>query len=202
MLLELVNEEFLNDLEEIEGRTSGRLMALEYGTEMLGPNELVAGVPHANHINAAFCYPRPNELNRFNGPDRGAWYAGLNVHTSIAEVAFHLTRELERAGDFNAVVDYAEMYANFVGDFVDLRNVLPKPDCLAPDPATGYPPGNRLANLTRQYGHNGIVYPSVRDPDGTCLVALWPHAVQSVAQGNIVRLIWKDSPDYEVECPE
>jgi RES domain len=48
----------------------------------------------ANFINAAFVYFRPRELNRFNGPGRGAWYAALAVETCQAEVAFHLAREL------------------------------------------------------------------------------------------------------------
>jgi hypothetical protein len=30
----------------------------------------------------------------------------------------------------------------------------------------------------------------VRHRGGTCIVALWPHAVQSVAQGDIYRVTW------------
>ena len=62
-------------------------------------------------------------------------------------VGFHLTRELQRVNDFNAVVDYTEMFASFAGEFVDLRSVNPRPDCLHPDPAVGYPVGNSLAEL-------------------------------------------------------
>jgi hypothetical protein len=92
--------------------------------------------------------------------------------------------------DFNAVVEYAEMFASFAGEFVDLRNAQPRPDCLHPDPTIGYPAGNSLAELTRGNGHNGIIYPSVRHEPGTCLVALWPAAVQSVAQGRVLRAAW------------
>lgn len=48
-------------------------------------------------VNAAFCYTRATG-NRFNGPERGAWYAAygkLAVETAQAEVTWHLTRELE-----------------------------------------------------------------------------------------------------------
>jgi hypothetical protein len=95
-------------------------------------------------INAAFAYWRPRELNRFNGPGRGAWYAALAVETSIQEVAFHMNRELERINDFNAVVEYTEMFASFAGEFLDLRGVAPSPPCLDPNIAVGYPEGNRL----------------------------------------------------------
>jgi RES domain-containing protein len=194
VLLKLVGERYLADLVEIESATSGRLVAEQQGTEALDARELVGGLPHANFINAAFAYFRPRELNRFNGPGRGAWYAALHVETCKAEVEFHLTRELQRVNDFNAVVDYAEMFASFAGEFVDLRNVNPRPDCLHPDPAIGYPAGNSLAELIRNNGHNGVVYPSVRHKEGTCLVALWPAAVQSVAQGRVLRAAWTGDP--------
>jgi RES domain-containing protein len=183
----------LRDLEEIDGATSGRLLSQLHGSDDIASGEFVFGVAHAVFINAAFSYFRPRELNRFNGPGRGAWYAAMTVETCIAEVAFHMTRELERVNDFNATVQYAELFASFAGEFVDLRNVSPRPGCLSPDQEEGYPAGNALADATRAAGHNGIVYPSIRHPEGTCLVALWPQAVQSVAQGRVLALTWADS---------
>ena len=194
VLLKLVGRAFLDDLAEIEGATSGRLAAQRQGAENLQPGELVGGPAHAVFINAAFAYWRPRELNRFNGPGRGAWYASLDVETSKIEVSFHLSRELQRVNDFNAVVDYTEMFASFAGEFVDLRSLAPRPECLHPDPAVGYPAGNALAELVRNDGHNGIIYPSVRHEEGTCLVALWPAAVQSVAQGRVLRAVWNGRP--------
>ena len=193
VLLGLVGKTFLDDLAEIEGATSGRQTAKLRGAEHLPADELVAGLPHAAFVNAAFTYWRPREMNRFNGPGRGAWYAALHTDTCIAEVSFHMVRELERVNDFNATVDYAEMFASFAGEFADLRRVTPKPACLHPDPAVGYPAGNLLADDVRARGLNGIIYPSVRHKPGTCLVALWPAAVQSVAQGGIMRLEWSGS---------
>lgn len=201
VLLKLVAHEFFDDLAEIEGATSGRLTAERYGTGATDPGEFVTGPPHAAFINAAFSYWRPRELNRFNGPGRGAWYAALAVETCVEEVAFHMTRELERVNDFNAVVDYAEMFASFAGEFVDLRGVSPLPRCLDPDAAVGYPEGNKLAERARMAGYNGVIYPSVRHNEGTCLVALWPHAVQSVAPGRVLRLIWKGARVPSLSVP-
>jgi RES domain-containing protein len=190
VLLKLVGEEFFDDLAEIEGATSGRLTAEKHGADKIKANEFVAGPPHAAFINAAFAYWRPLELNRFNGPGRGAWYAALKVETCIEEVAFHMMRELVRVNDFNAIVEYAEMFASLAGEFVDLRRVAPTPVCLNPDPAVGYPEGNRLAESVRGAGYNGVIYPSVRHKVGTCIVVLWPQAVQSVVQGRVLRLTW------------
>jgi len=190
ILLKLVGPEFFDHLAEIESATSGRLTAEKHGADAIEADEFVAGPPHAAFINAAFSYWRPRELNRFNGPGRGAWYAALKVETCIKEVAFHMTRELQRVNDFNAVVEYTEMFASFAGEFVDLRRVEPTPACLNPDIAIGYPEGNWLAELVRGAGHNGIIYPSVRHKGGICIVALWPQVVQSVAQGQVLRLTW------------
>lgn len=201
VLRKLVDEELIGDLAEIEGATSGRLTAASRGADDIDAREFVVDIPHAAFINASFAYWRPRELNRFNGPGRGAWYAALTTETALAEVTFHLIRELERVNDFNAVVDYGEMFASFAGEFIDLRGVEPTPGCLDPDPARGYPAGNALADAARAAGHNGIIYPSVRHAGGTCIVALRPHAVQSVAQGDIIRLSWRGKRDPEISRP-
>jgi len=194
VLLGLVDAAELDALAEIEGATSSRLIAETRGTSAVDPRELVFGVPHAAHINAAFAYARPHALNRFNGPERGAWYAALEVETSLAEVGFHLTQFLAATGVYEAVVEYGELYASFAGEFIDLR-AAPDHPALNPDPAAGYPAGNRLADAVRAEGLNGIIYPSVRLAGGTCIAALFPHAVQSVAQGDVWRLTWAGSPE-------
>ncbi|MDJ0644080.1 MAG: RES family NAD+ phosphorylase [Erythrobacter sp.] len=183
-------------LAEIEGATSGRLIAEHRGRGGLGSKELVYGVPHAHFINASFAYARPRQPNRFNPATRGAWYAALNAETCIAEVGFHLTNALAEAGDFNAVVEYGEMIASMSGVFVDLREEPAHPS-LHPDPAQGYPPGNALAGQARAAGHNGIIYPSVRHAGGTCIAALWPNVVQSVVQGAMYRLTWSGGPEFD-----
>ena len=193
------NDEELTALAEIEGSTSARLAAEQRGLGALTSAELVHGVPHARFINAAFAYAKPRQPNRFNPAERGAWYAALDVETCIAEVGHHLTAALADAGDFNASVEYAEMHASMSGIFVDLRQ-WPDHVSLNPDTRIGYPAGNSLAARARSEGHNGIIYPSVRHSGGTCIAALWPNVVQSVAQGSMYRLKWSGMPQFEVEA--
>jgi hypothetical protein len=198
VLLGLVGEEDLEALAEIEGATSNRLLTQVRGSGEVQPFEMVYGVPSAHFINAAFAYAKPREPNRFNGPDRGAWYAGFEVETSLAEIRFHMTQMLAATGVFEATVDFTELHASFAGDFLDLRKHPDHPS-LNPDKRLGYPAGNALADAVRVKGHNGIIYPSVRHPGGTCIAALFPHAVQSVAHGAIHRMTWTGSPDPRVE---
>lgn len=194
------DDDDLAALAEIEGATSARLVAEDRGSVGLPADEMVHGVPHARFINASFAYAKPGQPNRFNGPERGAWYAGLSVETCIAEVGFHLTQALADVGDYNAVVDYAEMHASMAGEFVDLRPT-PMHPALDANTAAGYPAGNALSAASRALGLNGIVYPSVRHNGGTCIVALWPHVVQSVAQGAVVRLSWRGRSQFKVFNP-
>ena len=192
----LVSPDEVDTLAEIEGATSARLIAQDRGTEGVGRNEFVYGIPSAAFINAAFAYAKPRQPNRFNSA-RGAWYSALDVTTCMREVAYHMTEFLAQSGELKGVVDYAEMFASMAGEFVDLR-AAPHP-CLNPDPAIGYPVGNALAEAAIAEGLNGIIYPSVRDPGGTCIVALRPHVVQSVAPGALYRFEWSGSPEPTIE---
>lgn len=192
------NQDELDLLAEIEGATSGRLVAEERGTTTLPTTELVHGVAHARFINASFVYTKPRQIMRFNPSDRGAWYAALAVETCIAEVGFHLTQALAEANDFNAVVEYGEMLASMAGVFVDLRG-MPEHACLDPNPAVGYPAGNLIAAQARAADLNGIIYPSVRHAGGTCIAGLRPNVVQSVVQGGMLRLTWSGTTAYAVE---
>ena len=193
MLEALVSADEIDTLAEIEGATSARLIAQDRGTEGVARDELIYGIPYAAFINASFAYWKPFEPNRFNAR-RGAWYAALDVTTCMREVAWHMADFLAKSGQLKGVVEYAEMFASMAGEFVDLRGTPAHP-CLDPDPAVGYPVGNALADAARARGLNGIIYPSVRHAGGTCIVALWPHAVQSVAPGAVYRFEWSGSPE-------
>lgn len=198
VLSTLVDADELAALAEIEGATSNRLLAQNRGTADVQAYELVYGVPHAAFINASFAYAKPREANRFNGAERGAWYAALDLDTCLVEVRHHLTEALAQTGVYEAVVDYAELYASFAGEFVDLRPHIDHP-CLHPEKGIGYPAGNALADAARARGLNGIIYPSVRHAGGICIAALFPHSVQSVAQGDVYRMTWRGSPEPIVE---
>src|SRR5271165_1178846 len=82
VLQALVSAQEVETLAEIEGATSARLIAQDRGTEGVGKNEFVHGIPSAAFINAAFAYAKPRQPNRFNAA-RGAWYSALEVKTSM-----------------------------------------------------------------------------------------------------------------------
>lgn len=197
------SEDEMAVLAEIEGMTSARLIA-ERGRNMhLDRRELAwrrryndLKVYGATHINAAFAYTREGG-NRFNGPERGAWYCSWDSMTAIAEVGYHRTRELGYIGVFHDSARYVELLADFIGDFPDLTDEPDHP-ALKPDPVSGYAEGQALAAQLRRGGFRGLIYPSVRHCGGRCLVSFDPAAIQNVRPGAKWQMSWDGTPDYSI----
>ena len=120
---------------------------------------------------------------------------------SIAEVAWHRTRELGFTGTFSDSARYVELLADFIGVFDDMTDE-PAHVALNPDPAVGYPEGQSLAERLRREGSRGLIYPSVRAPGegGNCLVCFEPNAIQNVRPGASWDLVWNGTPDYAVHA--
>lgn len=188
-------------LEELEGLTSARRslnLPLPGGLQEAELRTAADGYGWT-YVNAAFCYTRPTG-NRFNGSERGAWYAcfGDNaVETAQAEVCWHLTRELEATGVFENTTAYRELIAGFTSQFADLRDQAGAA-CLHPDPAQGYSAGQALARAVFEAGGNGLLYPSVWHDQGQCLVALRPYMVQNIRQGATWVFEWAGAPEPEI----
>ena len=180
--------EVLADLSELDAATNERKIAEGGGNRAIGPGELLYGVPEAQIVNAAFSHPGPHG-GRFNSAQRGAWYAGVELETSIAEVAFHKRRFLEDARMTGQLAfDYMEFLADFSGDFHYL-DPTEFETCLQPDPIPQcYGASQALANTLLYAGSIGIVYPSVRHPSGTCIACVRPALVFHPRRGQEYRI--------------
>jgi RES domain-containing protein len=167
----------LASLFALEQATNDRLLAEHQRLPDIGPYELVFGVPSYHVINAAFCHPHPLGA-RFNGPDRGAWYAAFELRTAQAEVAFHRAVELAEI-DWQApeVATYDDYLADFSGEFHDLRRDRRFADCLD---ELSYQASQALGQRLLDAGSLGVVYPSVRRDGGTCLACFRPAVVSNV----------------------
>lgn len=189
------NDAHLHDLFDLDNATNNRLRG-EYGAlPGIGVDELVFGVPNFRMINAAFTYPRP-EGSRFNGGDRGAWYCAFEVETALAEIVFHKTVEYQEINRFDDSVSYQALLADFNSTVHDLRGVRGSARYLKPD---SYVESQVLARELLDDGSMGLVYPSVRRPEGTCLACFRPALVGNVRKGPAYRLTWAGSPIPAVE---
>ncbi|HEX5079044.1 MAG TPA: RES family NAD+ phosphorylase [Geminicoccaceae bacterium] len=189
----------LRDIFDLDNATNERLLAENDLLPGIGIRELVFDVPHYRIVNAAFCHAHPLG-SRFAGPDRGAWYAGFELATAQAEVAFHKTVALAEIGHFHDSVTYDDYLADFTGAFHDLRDDRAFADCLAPD---SYLASQKLAAALLEAGSPGIVYPSVRRPAGTNLACFRPALVGNVRRGETYQFTWRGAPEPAIEvAPE
>lgn len=188
------NNEVLHHGFEVESRTNDRLIADLGGLPGITPHELVANVPYASIINAAFTHARP-EGSRFNGPDRGAWYAAKSIKVSQAEVAYHQTVALSEVGRFNDEVTYDEYLADFSGEFHSLLNTKRFSAALDPN---SYKASQRLAAELLAKGSLGIVYPSVRAA-GICLACFRPALVTHVRKNRTFKFSWTGTPKPTID---
>ena len=162
-----------------------------------GYRRLVHGVAGAKYINDAFDYTN-EDGNRFNDSSRGAWYCAFSLSTAWKEVGFHMSVELANLGIHSLTRVYQVLKAGFMGSFHDARALERGTGILHPDTALAYPAGQELARKLIRDGANGIVYRSVRDENGMCLVAFHSHLVQNVRDGGQIRFTWSDLYSYSV----
>ena len=180
----------LADIFDLDNATNDRLRAENDLVPGIGVRELLFGVPNWRIVNAAFTHAHPLG-SRFNGPDRGAWYAAFEIKTAHAEVAFHKTVQLAEVGRFEDDVTFDDYLADFSGQFHDLRGTTDTVGWLHPET---YAQSQALAEQLLAGGSLGIVYPSVRRAGGTCLVCFRPALVMHVRKGTTYRFRWSGRP--------
>jgi RES domain-containing protein len=184
------DDELLSDLTELEGATNDRLLGESGQLPGISAIELVSGFRLAHIVNAAFTHGHPLGA-RFNAPGRGAWYAAFEMETAEQEVAFHRSEELKEIGwtdeETSSYIDYV---ADFRYEFHDLRDNQDFASCLDPK---SYAASQMLGTQLLTNGSAGIVYPSVRNPGGTCIVCFRPPLVLNVQEGSIVMLTFVDA---------
>jgi RES domain-containing protein len=173
---------------ELESWTNDRI-SNELGIlHRIPSEEWVVRKPMASVIMAAFCHPRPGG-GRFNGPERGAWYAGESLETAHAEVVYHRTAELAEIGVFETRVQMRLYLANFDASFHDVRARRPENAPLH-DPV-GYTSSQAFGRELLAAGSNGILYRSVRRAGGECLACFRPKLVLDVRPDSHFEYRWE-----------
>ena len=156
----------LANLVDLVQLTSAREVAERGDSPDFARNVLVAGVPLAAVINAAFTHPAGAGRGggRFNDERVGAWYAGEERSTARAEVEHHRRRFLLDAGIVAAALSFTPYLADVNAEAIVLNA------------------------LRDQVGV--IRYPSVRAAAGGCVAVLVPNLVQNVRRGTALAVTW------------
>ena len=189
------NDEDLTAIFDLDHATNDRLLAENDRLPGIDTHELIFGIPYFRIVNAAFCHAQPLG-SRFNGPDRGAWYAAFELETAQAEVAFHKALELAEVGWREESVTYDDYLADFSGELHDIRGKGEFAACHAPD---SYVASQALAEQLLAAGSLGIAYTSVRRPPGDCLACFRPALVTNVRKDATWRFSWVNGTELLVE---
>lgn len=180
----------LTALFELEGATNERLLAEAGLLPGITVRELVFGLSYSHIVNAAFTHAKPLG-SRFNGPERGAWYAGFSLETAGIEVAFHKAEELREINwQEKEIFLYADFLADFRGEFHDVRDDSRFAKCLDPN---SYATSQKLAGELLDKGSAGVVYPSVRHSGGNCIACFRPALVNNVRKGGQVSVEFENA---------
>jgi hypothetical protein len=108
------------------------------------------------------------------------------LDTAQAEVAYHKWRELLEVNWLEEEVNYDDYLADFSAEFHNIRGG-DFSVCLDPE---SYMVSQELAERLLEAGSLGVVYPTVRKPEGTCLACFRPALVTNVRQGRAHLFRW------------
>jgi len=180
----------LSSLFELEGATNDRLLGEAGLLPGITVRELVFGLSYSQIVNAAFTPANPFG-SRFNGPERGAWYAGFSGRTSEIEVTYHKGKELQEIKwRERETFTYVDFLSDFRGKFHDIRDDPAFENCLN---TISYGASQHLAGQLLEAGSAGIVYPSVRHETGTRIACFRPALVNNVRKGPSIFLTFENA---------
>ena len=161
----------LEDAIEIEAITNSRIRDEVGNITLVRPEDRISG-PGATPVMAAFTHARPS---RFSDGSFGIYYAAQTQDTAIAEVRHHKIAFLSATHEPSIDLDMRVYAADITGSFDDLRELDRGDPTLDPRSYTH----SRTFGAARLEANasDGIVYPSVRDMNGTCVAVFRPRCV-------------------------
>ena len=167
-------------LASLESKSNRRVLE-NAGDLALIPEARRVGGPGASYVMAPFTHINARWTGRFHDGTFGAYYAANRIETALAETMHHRSvvyrASREAPGWFS---QYRELVNAIDRSFHDIAADPVFAPCLDPN---SYKASQALAKRLRQEGSDGIIYPSVRDPDGQCIAAFWPDVVGIPVQG-------------------
>lgn len=176
-------------LYAVEQLTNPRVRQ-EWGEISLVPiEERPAGGQAVSWVMAAFTHVDPRRPTRFGDGTYGVYYAARCLETSVRETAYHFGRFLAATREplgttLELRVLISEQLKLCLHDIRRLDSCKQSRAILDPD---SYLVAQQLAASLRTGGSNGLVYPSVRHPSGTCIALFRAQLVPVPIQGPHLR---------------
>jgi hypothetical protein len=169
---------------------------------LVPPEERVSG-PGATYVMASFTHVNRNG-SRFGDGTFGVYYAASDLETAVAETVYHFERTARDSADPPRMEDMRVLVGSVSGTFED-ASALAEPQrrrVLDPD---DYSPAQEYGRALRDSGAQGVVFQSVRRPEGSCIGAFRPRAVGLPHQERHLKYRWNGERvdryfDYQLDA--
>lgn len=171
-----------------EQKTNPRIMDNVGNLDLVPPGRRVGG-QGASYLMAPFTHVSPDRQTRFSAGNYGVLYVGDRFRTALLETRYHHARFLISTAEAPGwVSQFREIIVSVSASLSDLRKCADKAsDELAAD---RYDASQRFSALLREQGSDGIIYPSIRDPDGECVALFFPDCAANPVQGRHLDYHW------------
>ncbi|MBR9905466.1 MAG: RES family NAD+ phosphorylase [Gammaproteobacteria bacterium] len=172
-------------LNELEGETSARLREEAGAIHLVRDDDRRYG-PGWTPVMAAFCH-FPATGSRFSDGTFGAYYCALTEATAIAETVYHAEHFMGESDEPPMMLQQRVYLSDLTGQLIDLRGQNAAHALLDPD---SWAAGQTLGRKAWEEQTDGIVYPSVRDPEGEWAAVLRPPVLSATRQGRHLGYDW------------
>jgi len=176
----------------IEALTNPRVRQELGQLSLVPPADRVAG-PGATLTMAAFTHLNPLG-SRFSDGSWGVYYAADSLDTAVAEVSHHRGLFLARTAEEAIDIDLCWLHADLMDKLHDLRGQgapMPAVDHPNPDPGPDrYGASQDLGRALRLQGSPGIIYDSVRRPQGRCAAVFKPKTLNNARTAGHIGMHW------------
>jgi len=173
----------------IEALTNPRMRQELGQLSLVAPADRIAG-PGATLVMAAFTHLNPLG-SRFSDGSWGVYYAADTLETAVAEVSHHRALFLARTAEAAIDVDLRWIQADLMDKVHDLRGQgAAWPGVCDPE---AYGASQALGRTLRTHNSAGIVYDSVRHPQGQCVAVFKPRALSKARAVGHIGLHWDGS---------
>lgn len=170
---EVADPEDWEALVDIESLTNERVRDEIGDISLVPPAERISG-PGASFVMAAFTHV--GGPSRFSDGTWGVYYAGRPRRCAVAETTYHYARFYTATHEPPCDLDVRVLVGAARGTLHDIRGAR-RTYRRVYDP-DDYGASQALARELRRDGSSGIVYDSVRCPNGQCLAAFRPRVLE------------------------
>ncbi|NKB61786.1 MAG: RES domain-containing protein [Gammaproteobacteria bacterium] len=169
-----------------ESKTNPRVNENIGNLDLVSPEHRIGG-PGATYVMAPFTHISTDRPGRFHDGTYGAFYAANLFETAVLETAYHRGLFYGATDEPTGwITQLRELVGEIDNQLIDIRG-HGFDQYHAPD---SYVESQKFATNVRSEGALGVVYNSVRHPEGECFAAFYPNVMSIPVQGAHLAYHW------------